>query len=403
MNRIVEIETRLSQIKEEVRAAATTEELEKLENEVKALNEERAQLKDAAEKRTAILNGIAGGDNKGVQTVAKPVDEKRMTREEALASKEYRSYWAKTLMCRNDFTEAEKRAAGVALTTTATTYVEASASADGVNNGGLFIPTDVNMALMTALSEISPIFRDMAKTDVPGLIKFPYKVSATKAEIQKEGVPNKDGQIEWAELTLTAYEVSETIRVSWKLEKMAVDSFITYITTELVEQCRLAFIEHGIYGSGSNDVTGLVVGAVETTYTAGEELEGIATLIAALPREYRAGAKLYISESVSLAIAFAKDPEGRYLHNPINGTAISSIAKYTVEVDPHLKDGDIVFGNLGRNYRFNTNEPVSITKDVSGKARVNDYTAYAIIGGAPVPGRIAYATSVESADLGEGE
>lgn len=401
MNRIVEIETRLSQIKEEVRAAATTEELEKLENEVKALNEERAQLKDAAEKRAAILNGIAGGDNKGVQTVEKPVDEKRMTREEALASKEYRSYWAKTLMCRNDFTEAEKRAAGVALTTTATTYVEASTSADGVNNGGLFIPTDVNMALMTALSEISPIFRDMAKTDVPGLIKFPYKVSASKAEIQKEGVPNNDGQIEWAELTLTAYEVSETIRVSWKLEKMAVDSFIAYITTELVEQCRLAFIEHGIYGSGSNDVTGLVVGAVETTYTAGEELEGIATLIAALPREYRAGAKLYISESVSLAIAFAKDPEGRYLHNPINGTAISSIAKYTVEVDPHLKDGDIVFGNLGRNYRFNTNEPVSITKDVSGKARVNDYTAYAIIGGAPVPGRIAYATSVESADLGE--
>lgn len=400
MNRIVEIETRLSQIKEEVRAAATTEELEKLENEVRALNEERAQLKDAAEKRAAILNGIAGGNNKSVQTVAKPAEEKRMTREEALASKEYRSYWAKTLMCRNDFTEAEKRAAGVALTTTATTYVEASASADGVNNGGLFIPTDVNMALMTALSEISPIFRDMAKTDVPGLIKFPYKVSATKAEIQKEGVPNKDGQIEWAELTLTAYEVSETIRVSWKLEKMAVDSFITYITTELVEQCRLAFIEHGIYGTGSNDVTGLVVGAVETTYTAGEELEGIATLIAALPREYRAGAKLYISESVSLAIAFAKDPEGRYLHNPINGTAISSIAKYTVEVDPHLKDGDIVFGNLGRNYRFNTNEPVSITKDVSGKARINDYTAYAIIGGAPVPGRIAYATSVES-DLGD--
>lgn len=401
MNRIVEIETRLSQIKEEVRAAATTEELEKLENEVRALNEERAQLKDAAEKRAAILNGIAGGNNKSVQTVAKPAEEKRMTREEALASKEYRSYWAKTLMCRNDFTEAEKRAAGVALTTTATTYVEASASADGVNNGGLFIPTDVNMALMTALSEISPIFRDMAKTDVPGLIKFPYKVSATKAEIQKEGVPNNDGQIEWAELTLTAYEVSETIRVSWKLEKMAVDSFITYITTELVEQCRLAFIEHGIYGTGSNDVTGLVVGAVETTYTAGEELEGIATLIAALPREYRVGAKLYISESVSLAIAFAKDPEGRYLHNPINGTAISSIAKYTVEVDPHLKDGDIVFGNLGRNYRFNTNEPVSITKDVSGKARINDYTAYAIIGGAPVPGRIAYATSVESADLGD--
>lgn len=402
MERIFEIETRLAQIQDEVRKAVTTAELEKLEAEVKALTEERAQIKAAAEKRSAILAGIATSDTKTTPIAAAPTEEKRMTREEALASKEYRSYWAKALMCRSDFTEAEKRAAGVALTTTSTTFVEASESVDGVNNGGLFIPTDVNMALMNELSEISPIFRDMAKTTIPGFVKFPYKVDATDAEIQTEGVPNKDGQIEWAELELTAHEISETIRVTWKLEKMAVDSFISYITAELVEQCRLAVIEHGIYGTGSKDITGVVVGAVESTYTTGEELDGIAKLIASLPRKYRAGAKLYISESVSLAIAFAKDNNGAYLHSPINGTSITSIAKYAVEVDPHLRDGDMVFGNIGRNYRFNTNEPVSVTKDVSGKARINDYTAYTIVSGAPVPGRIAYAIATGAAAIDEG-
>lgn len=403
MERIFEIETRLSQIREEARNATDNETLERLENEVKALTEERAQIKAAAEKRSAILAGIATGDTKVTPVASLPAEEKRMTREEALASKEYRSYWAKTLMCRNDFTEAEKRAAGVALTTTSTTFVEASESVDGVNNGGLFIPTEVNMALMTALSEVSPIFRDMGKTDIPGFVKFPYKVDASEAEIQTEGVPNNDGQIEWAELELTVHEVSETIRITWKLEKMAIDSFISYITTELVEQCRLAMVEHSIYGTGSKDVAGVVVGAVETTYTAGEELDGISALIKALPRKHRIGAKLYISESVSLAIAFAKDKNGSYIHNPINGTSINSIVKYPVEVDPHLKDGDILFGNLARNYRFNTNEPVSITKDVSGKKRINDYTAYTIISGAPVPGRIAYATASTSAATEDAE
>lgn len=401
MDRIVEIETRLTQIQEEIRGAVTVEALEKLEGEVKTLTEERTQLKLAAEKRSALLGSIASGETRATVIATPKVKEERMTREEALASKEYRSYWAKTLMCRNDYTESEKRAAGVALTTTATTFVEASESTDGVNNGGLFIPTEVNMALMNAIAEVSPVFRDMAKTDIPGLIKFPYKVDATGAEIQTEGVANKDGQIEWADLTLTAYEVSETIRISWKLEKMSVDSFISYITAELVEQCRLAVVEHSIYGTGSNDVTGVTVGAVETTYAAGEELDTIKKLVKSLPRKYRAGAKLYLSESVALDIAFAKDKNGAYLHSPINGTAISSITKYTVEVDPYLKDGDILFGNLGRNYRFNTNEPVSVTKDVSGKARINDYTVYTIIGGAPVPGRIAYATATGTAAVDE--
>ena len=76
--------------------------------------------------------------------------EKKFTRANVLKSEEYRSAWAKKLMCKSekDFTEDEKRALGVALTTTATTYTEPSSGADGVNNGGLFIPETVSMEIL---------------------------------------------------------------------------------------------------------------------------------------------------------------------------------------------------------------------------------------------------------------
>ena len=39
---------------------------------------------------------------------------------------------------------------------------------------------------------------------------------------------------------------------------------------------------------------------------------------------------------------------------------------------------------------MNFNEEISVTKDIIGRARVNDYTGYAIIGGAPVPNSFVY-------------
>ena len=39
---------------------------------------------------------------------------------------------------------------------------------------------------------------------------------------------------------------------------------------------------------------------------------------------------------------------------------------------------------------MNFNEGISVTKDIIGRARVNDYTGYAVVGGAPVPKSFVY-------------
>lgn len=393
--RLSEIEERLSVIKGELDLPESN--LEALETEIEYLKEERKGILEKAEKRKALVDGIANLPKSEVEVVKDFKEERKMvfTKENVLASKEYRSAWAKTLMCQ-PLNEVEQRAVGVALTTTGTTYVGANAGADGVNNAGLFIPEEVNMALMEEISLASPFFADIAKTFVNGMIKFPYRKSGSGAEEAVEGVPNKDGQVEWAELSLTILEVSETIRVTWKLEAMSVDGFINYITQELATQITEKIATDSLYGDGTGTVTGATVGAINGTYTIGTAEGNVIDILGAIeagikkvPKKYKAGAKIYVAQDIIESISFMRDSNDNFVYSPINGGGINSIATYQVAADPYLNAGDFIIGN-GKYYKFNVNEPLSITKDVSGKSRINDYTGYEIVSGAPQPGVFVY-------------
>ena len=146
--RLEEIEKRLSTIRTEIEVDGV--DLDALETEIANLKEERKGIMEKVEKRKTLLDSVANLPNPEViKDFKEERGEKKMelNRDNILKSKEYRSAWAKTLMCQQ-LNEVEQRALGVALTTTATTYVGASAEANGVNNGGLFIPEEVNLALM---------------------------------------------------------------------------------------------------------------------------------------------------------------------------------------------------------------------------------------------------------------
>ena len=49
-----------------------------------------------------------------------------------------------------------------------------------------------------------------------------------------------------------------------------------------------------------------------------------------------------------------------------------------------------MIGNVHKYARMNVVENVSLTRDVSGKKRANDYTAYGIFGAATQPETIVY-------------
>lgn len=394
IQRMNEIKARKAEIRAQLEQRSAEVDLPALEIEVRNLDAEYNSL----EQRKKLIEGIADGSvpanhvenplggNSAPQN--RNTNEPVFTRDTVLSTPEYRSAWAKTLM-RRTLTPVEKRALDTAMTTTSTEYSAPSADADGVNNGGLFIPTSINLALMDAISLASPLFRDAARTAIPSLIKFPYKKSATGAKSKKETEANGDASVEWADLVLGTSEISETIPVSWRLETMAVEGFIEYVQNELIEQVRDKAAQEFIYGTGVEQMKGITKDAIQHGYNA-SVLDGISAALGKLDKKQKIGAKLYVSTSVVEEISFSKDNNGAYVFTPINGVGVNSIATYKVEVDPYLNDGEFVIGNVHRYARLNVVEDVSLTRDVSGKKRTNDYTAYAIFGGAAQPGTLVH-------------
>lgn len=396
-----EIEAKKAELRNKINDAKSEEELEELRKQVEELNKEvpseEKEITHEEERRLiADTESLEQRKVEIVGTLAKREERKmkEFTKFNVLKSEEYRSAWAKRLMCKDEseFTEDEKRALGVALTTTATTYTAPSAGADGVNNGGLFIPDTVSMEILKDVELESPFLRDIAKTYVKGLITFPYKKQGSGAEWVVEGTDNSLETDEWATLTFTQMELSKTIRITWKLEAMTVEDFINYIVEEVAREMRESLAAKLFYGNGTNEIAGITLTGnnIDAEYESTvNPLDAIKAAIEKLPIRRKAGAKIYLSESMATEIAFMKDTNGTYLNNPVNGVALNSIARYSVEVDPYLKDGDFIIGNA-RWYKMNFNENLSVSKDVIGRSRVNDYTGYCVVGGAPVPNSFVY-------------
>ena len=404
-----ELEVKKAELRKKINDAKTEEELEELRKQAEELNkevpdkeekqeitheEERALIQDTEnleKRKVEITNSLAKMEER---------EMKNFTKHNVLKSEEYRSAWAKKLMClpETEFTEDEKRALGVAVTTTATTYTAPSAGADGVNNGGLFIPETVSMEILREVELESPFLRDVAKTYVRGLMTFPYKESGSGAEWVAEGTDNKLESDKWVNLTFAQMELSKTIRITWKLEAMTVEDFINYIVEEVAREMRESLADKPFYGNGTNEIAGITLEGnnIDAEYASTvNALDAIKAAIEKLPIRRKAGAKIYLSESMATEIAFMKDDNGAYINNPVNGVGLNSIARYPVEVDPYLKDGDFIIGNA-RWYKMNFNENLSVSKDVIGRSRVNDYTGYCVVGGAPVPNSFVYGHQAES-------
>lgn len=369
--RRLEIEKRRKELREMLKAPDA--DLDAIEKESGELS---AEL-DTIERKERALKALRDNPEEGGDPVPPAPQERKFERKTVLGTKEYRSAFAKTLMGL-PLDETEQRALGVALTTTDSEFVVASESVDGINNGGLFIPQDLNLALMQEISQVSPIFNDIDKLSVPGVLSLPYLKEAPKAEIHKKGKEaesNTDAQAQWADLKLNLLEISVTIRVSWKLEKMSVDGFMSYLQSQIIEQVRDEKVTNVIYGKEDGELVGIMTAAIKGEYT-GSFLDAAPLALAKLPKKRKIGAKFYVSNSIVEEISFTKDNNGNYIYTPINSAGIKSLATYQVEVDPYLNDGDFILGNLKRHYKLNTVEVCSLSVDRSGKKRANDYTAY---------------------------
>lgn len=395
-----EIEARKAELLNKIAEAKTQEELAELRSEVEAINKEVPEQEEPAqeEKNSEITQEeerslIADTKelekrNKEVSNLTK-IGGNEMEKEErkfTIADKEYRSAWAKKLMGLSEekFTEEEKRALGDAVTTTDTTFVASTEDIQGINNGGLFIPTSVRQELMEIITRQSPIFRDVRKLQVAGNIDLPYLFESDEAEWYTELTDTKNEGAEYRNLQLTGWELAKDVVITWKLEEMAVESFISFILEELANKMGKALVNAIIYGDGVNKPTGITNGLSAVK----EGADPVANIIAtykSLSDDARIGAKAYISTNVNIEIVGYQDKNGNYPF--LQGLASTNLV--SIEQDPYLKNNDVVVGNC-KNYILNEVTPVRVDKEKTVKGRKTTYGGYAIYDGKARPNYFAY-------------
>lgn len=381
MNRLQEIEARKSEIKTSLESITDVEEVRKLNEEVEALNTEEKELKEVEERK----NIAEKLEEKSLEAKEIENKEERKMNEKKfdLSSKEYRTAWAKSMMGL-ELDEFDKRAIGDAIGTTAETFVQATASANGVNNLGLLIPESVRMDLMKLANEQSPFYRDITKLNINGNIDLPYLFAADDAEWYAETTTTKNEGQEYKNLKLTGHELSKAIEITWKAESMTVDGFINFILEELNKKMNKALIKASIYGTGSNQPTGATNGLTPKENT--NVIDLIKDCLGALSQEDRAGAKAYVASDLADEITFYKDENGNY---PYLANKLSSAGGANIEMDPFLNAGDILVGNAA-NYYMNFNESYRVDKEVKLQPRRVVYGGYLIADGNKKPGAFVY-------------
>ena len=290
-------------------------------------------------------------------------------------------------------TDAEYRALGVATTTTSETFTAPSASEDGINNGGLFIPQSVMLDILREETVDSPIYNDVVTTAIKGKVKFPYMISKSGAKVKAELSDTENESVKWDILNGATGNYTDSIVITFEEEAMAIEEFTEYLIELIGQSMRELLINDYIYGSGTGDhVKGITSGAIDGSYANGstDYLAALEAAIKKLPVKKRAGAKIYLASNIFDAITFTKDKNGNYILPVLNGGGFSRLSAFPVAMDVNLNAGEFVIGNVSKWYKANVNKPMELGVDVSNQKRIKTYTTHMMVTAVPVPNSFVY-------------
>lgn len=325
---------------------ALTEEANKIDEEVKELEEQRSKMK-AQEERMSLTNNLS----KTAIEERKEQIENNMENVNVLNTKEYEQLYADFIRGKSDEKEVRSYLQQRALATT-TQYVP--------------IPEIMQGFVETAWYTYGKFSRLVSETFEPAILKIPVEVSATGAEWHDElGEAPQEEQIELGQIILQPKMIKKWISLTDELMAMSAEDFLRYISDELVYRVILALDEAIINRTDENGLG--VIGIVDNpnTEVVNAELNFNAINVAL--------ANLVTFEDLTIAMNPATffntfmgmtDEVGRPIFNVVqdnNNRPQYYLSGHRVEFTQALKSdadasaGEPVFiiGNFRRGYRLN--------------------------------------------------
>lgn len=339
-----QLEERLSQIATEKDAEDAN--LDALMDEVKAIEERKAEIKAQIEERNAQAEAIAKATEP--TTVIKEFKEtEKMERTFAVDSVEYRNAWLKNLMGKE--LDAEER--------TAITGTDA-------------IPTETLNKIVLRLEE-NPLLGKIDLMQIPGYVKIPVYSTNNDATWTTTSTDSEDviGSI-----SLTPYQLIKTIEVPATVDKMSISAFEQYIVKALANKIEAALEKAIVCGTGSSQPTGIVKAATsaEGTFTkAAVTKKELLAIMGDLPSDYQNGAcwimpaSVFYSEVMNIA-------DHNDFTNINDGFAPKLFGKDVIVNDnATVSSRDCILYGNPKNYHMNLGEGVKVDKDMSVGFRSN--------------------------------
>ncbi len=208
-----DIEERLSQITAELTNPEA--DIEALTEEVRSLKERKAELKEEAEKRSALETMV--NENEIVEEIiTEKVEERKMESKEVRNSKEYINAFAEYIKTGED---AECRAM----------LTENSAT------GTVAVPELVYDVVKRAWDE-DGIMKLVKKTYIKGNLKVGFEISASDATVHAEGEQVNEETLVTGIVNLVPSSIKKWISVSDEVLDMTGEAFLNYIYEELAHK-----------------------------------------------------------------------------------------------------------------------------------------------------------------------
>lgn len=350
--------------------------LDALEAEVRAINEELETRKNNEQKKTEVRQAIANG----VQPVEKIKEFKETkTMEErtfAPDTVEYRDAYLKNLMGKP--LSMEER---TALTTAASV-----------------IPVETLNAIYGKLEE-NPLIKEVDILHIPGYVSVPVATTVNDAAWTAMANAATDSADVVGAVALTAKKLIKTIEITADIQAMSIPAFQSWLANKLVSKMEKAICAAIVNGGGTNDPTGVGQCGI-TKYSAGLTGPTLATLSAfmgTLGSAYQRNAIWVMSAKTffTLIQPLASDVNGVLVQDGIGYRLLGHRVVFDAACDScKFKSGStadsancdhVIFGDFA-NYVFNFGGDIAIEADQSVAFRSGStvYRGMALADGAPV-------------------
>ena len=365
----------------ERRSAIATEldspdaDLDALEAEVRAINEELETRKNTEAKKAEVRDAIANG----TQPAEKIKEFKEVTKmEERIFTPEtveYRDAYMKNLQGKPMSIEERSALSGAS-------YV---------------IPTETLNKIYGKLEE-NQLIREIDALYVPGYVSVPTAATVNDASWIAMASASTDSSDAMGTVSLTAKKLIKTIEITADIQAMSIPAFQGWLVNKLAQKMEAAICAAIVNGAGSTSVPQGVgqCGITTSTAIAGATLAKLSAFMGGLKAPYHNGAIWVMSAEnfFTYVLPLASDSNGYLVQDGIGYRLLGHRVVLDDNVDNcKFKSGStaeaanadhIIFGNFKAGYVFNFGEGIQVEADnsVSFRSGSTVYRAMALCDGA---------------------